>query len=42
LCVAELVSCGDPELAVEVRQATPAEVAELFKVNPLTVTRWAA
>ena len=23
------------------RLLTPAEVAELFKVNPLTVTRWA-
>ena len=27
-------------LGVE-RLLTPAEVAELFKVNPLTVTRWA-
>jgi excisionase family DNA binding protein len=34
------VAARKSQLDVE-RLLTPAEVAELFKVNPLTVTRWA-
>jgi excisionase family DNA binding protein len=34
------VAARQHHLDVE-RLLTPAEVAELFKVNPLTVTRWA-
>ena len=33
------VAARKPRLAVE-RLLTPAEVAELFKAHPLTVTRW--